>query len=63
MPAWFVDGEAVPRVTDVMAAVRSHDLTILLQDHSAYDLPAIGDEARLLFDTRGRIFRPGVEVL
>ncbi|MFJ8151435.1 nucleotide sugar dehydrogenase [Streptomyces sp. NPDC094468] len=63
VPAWFVDGQAVPRVTDVMAAVRSHDLTILLQDHSAYDLPAIGDEARLLFDTRGRIFRPGVEVL
>ncbi|MFD8815476.1 nucleotide sugar dehydrogenase [Streptomyces sp. NPDC059627] len=61
--AWFVDGEGVPRVTDVMAAVRSHDLTILLQDHSAYDLPALGDEARLLFDTRGRIFRPGVEVL
>ncbi|MEV6762833.1 nucleotide sugar dehydrogenase [Streptomyces sp. NPDC051105] len=63
VPAWFVDGEAVPRVTDVMAAVRSHDLTILLQDHSAYDLPALGDAARLLFDTRGRIFRPGVEVL
>ncbi|MER7837873.1 nucleotide sugar dehydrogenase [Streptomyces sp. NPDC096040] len=63
VPAWFVDGEAVPRVTDVMAAVRSHDLTILLQDHSAYDLPTLGDEARLLFDTRGRIFRPGVEVL
>ncbi|MFD4602796.1 nucleotide sugar dehydrogenase [Streptomyces sp. NPDC058464] len=61
--AWFVDGEGVPRVTDVMAAVRSHDLTILLQDHSGYDLPALGDEARLLFDTRGRIFRPGVEVL
>ncbi|MFJ9558543.1 nucleotide sugar dehydrogenase [Streptomyces fuscichromogenes] len=61
--AWFVDGEGVPRVTDVMAAVRSHDLTILLQDHSAYDLVALGDEARLLFDTRGRIFRPGVEVL
>ncbi|MEV7975339.1 nucleotide sugar dehydrogenase [Streptomyces sp. NPDC086519] len=63
VPAWFVDGEAVPRVTDVMTAVRSHDLTILLQDHSAYDLSALGDEARLLFDTRGRIFRPGVEVL
>ncbi|MEU1338824.1 nucleotide sugar dehydrogenase [Streptomyces sp. NPDC005827] len=63
VPAWFVDGEAVPRVTDVAAAVRSHDLTILLQDHSVYDLPALGDEARLLFDTRGRIFRPGVEVL
>ncbi|MEU9242449.1 nucleotide sugar dehydrogenase [Streptomyces shenzhenensis] len=63
VPAWFVDGEAVPRVADVMPAVRSHDLTILLQDHSVYDLSALGDEARLLFDTRGRIFRPGVEVL
>ncbi|MEU2423755.1 nucleotide sugar dehydrogenase [Streptomyces sp. NPDC007851] len=63
VPAWFVDGQAVPRVTDVMAAARSYDLTVLLQDHSAYDLPALGDAARLLFDTRGRIFRPGVEVL
>ncbi|MEU2336568.1 nucleotide sugar dehydrogenase [Streptomyces sp. NPDC006654] len=63
VPAWFVDGEAVPRVTDVLAAARSYDLTVLLQDHSAYDLGALGDAARLLFDTRGRIFRPGVEVL
>ncbi|MFJ3231758.1 nucleotide sugar dehydrogenase [Streptomyces sp. NPDC086787] len=63
VPLWSVDGTAVPRAADVMAAVREHDLTILLQDHSAYDLPAIADGARLLFDTRGRIFRPDVEVL
>ncbi|WP_210587755.1 nucleotide sugar dehydrogenase [Streptomyces sp. GESEQ-35] len=63
VPAWSVDGVAVPRVVDLMAGVRAHDLTILLQDHSAYDLPALADEARLLFDTRGRIFRPGVEAL
>lgn len=48
---------------DLMAAVRDHDLTVLLQDHSAYDLPLLADEARLPFDTRGRIFQPGVEVL
>ncbi|MBA4864718.1 nucleotide sugar dehydrogenase [Streptomyces sp. PSKA54] len=60
---WSVDGMAVPRVIDVTTAVRSFDLTVLLQDHSAYDLPRLADEARLLFDTRGRIFRPGVEVL
>ncbi|GAA3573146.1 nucleotide sugar dehydrogenase [Streptomyces osmaniensis] len=60
---WSVDGANIPRVTDVLAAAREHDLTVLLQDHSAYDLPALGDAARLLFDTRGRIFRPGVEVL
>lgn len=60
---WSVDGVPVPRVDDPMAAVAGHDLTILLQDHSSYDLPALADAARLLFDTRGRIFRPGVEVL
>ncbi|MFD7406784.1 nucleotide sugar dehydrogenase [Streptomyces sp. NPDC059866] len=60
---WCVDDVPVPRVDDLMAALRDHDLTILLQDHSSYDLPALSDAARLLFDTRGRIFRPGVEVL
>ncbi|MFC8516989.1 nucleotide sugar dehydrogenase [Streptomyces sp. NPDC057257] len=60
---WSVDGVSVPRVPDLTAAVREHDLTLLLQDHSAYDLPALADQARLLFDTRGRIFRPDVEVL
>ncbi|WDV56639.1 nucleotide sugar dehydrogenase [Streptomyces coeruleorubidus] len=63
VPGWTVDGVTVPRVGDLMAAVRDHDLTILLQDHSAYNLPLLADEARLLFDTRGRIFQPGVEVL
>ncbi|MFF8726487.1 nucleotide sugar dehydrogenase [Streptomyces sp. NPDC015171] len=63
VPRWSLDGVAVPRVEDLPAALREHDLTILLQDHSAYDLPAVADTARLLFDTRGRIFKPGVEVL
>ncbi|MFF9768044.1 nucleotide sugar dehydrogenase [Streptomyces sp. NPDC014636] len=60
---WSVDGVAVPRVGDLTAALREYDLTILLQDHSAYDLPTLADTAGLLFDTRGRIFKPGVEVL
>ncbi|MYW16136.1 nucleotide sugar dehydrogenase, partial [Streptomyces sp. SID2955] len=60
---WSVDGVAVPRAGDLPAALRDHDLTILLQDHSAYELPVLADTARLLFDTRGRIFKPGVEVL
>ncbi|KIE23206.1 UDP-N-acetyl-D-glucosamine dehydrogenase [Streptomyces sp. MUSC 125] len=63
VPLWSVDGVAVPRAGDLTAALREQDLTILLQDHSAYDLRAIADTARLLFDTRGRIFQPGVEVL
>jgi nucleotide sugar dehydrogenase len=63
VPLWSVDGVEVPRVGDLTAALREYDLTILLQDHSAYDLPALADTARLLFDTRGRISKPGVEVL
>ncbi|MBC7271197.1 MAG: nucleotide sugar dehydrogenase [Streptomyces sp.] len=63
VPEWSVDDVPVPRVDDVLTAARDHDLTVLLQDHSSYDLPALADAARLLFDTRGRIFRPGVEVL
>ncbi|WP_435838550.1 nucleotide sugar dehydrogenase [Streptomyces achromogenes] len=63
VPGWSVDGAEVPRVGDLTAALRAYDLTILLQDHSAYDLPALADTARLLFDTRGRINKPGVEVL
>jgi nucleotide sugar dehydrogenase len=61
--AWSVDEEAVPRAADLLTALREHDLTVLLQDHEVYDLPTIADEARLLFDTCGRIFRAGVEVL
>ncbi|WP_406271606.1 nucleotide sugar dehydrogenase [Actinacidiphila glaucinigra] len=60
---WEVDGEPVTRAGDLAAALREYDLTILLQDHSVYDLQMVADRARLLFDTRGRIFRPDVEVL
>jgi nucleotide sugar dehydrogenase len=63
VPRWSVDGIDVPRVGDLTAALGEYDLTILLQDHSAYDLTALADTARLLFDTRGRIHRPDVEVL
>ncbi len=61
--SWCLDGVDVPRVDDLDLALADHDLTILLQDHSSYDLNAIADRARLLFDTRGRLFRPDVEVL
>ncbi|MEV7428059.1 nucleotide sugar dehydrogenase [Nocardioides sp. NPDC092400] len=39
---------------DVLAAAGDADLTVLLQQHSAYDLDAIEASARCLFDTRGR---------
>ncbi|MFJ4846488.1 MULTISPECIES: nucleotide sugar dehydrogenase [unclassified Streptomyces] len=61
--SWTVDGKPVAPAGDLPSALAEHDLTILLQDHSAYDLQDIADRARLLFDTRGRVNRPDVEVL
>jgi UDP-N-acetyl-D-glucosamine dehydrogenase len=38
---------------DAVAAAAEADITVLLQQHSAYDLAAIEKSARLLLDTRG----------
>ncbi len=64
VPAWQVDGEPVPRATDLDAAIGAADLVILLQAHQAYDLPRIAATARLLLDTRGTVpGGPHVEAL
>jgi UDP-N-acetyl-D-glucosamine dehydrogenase len=61
--AWQVDGEAVPRATDLAAAVATADLVILLQPHQGYDLAEIGRTARLMLDTRGAVPKtPGSRV-
>ncbi|MET9082656.1 nucleotide sugar dehydrogenase [Streptomyces sp. NPDC004237] len=54
VPEWTVEGVAVPRVEDHLAGAGQADLTILLQQHSEFDLGPLADHARLLFDTRGR---------
>ena len=50
--SWQVDGRDIPRAA---SPADPADLTILLQAHTAYDLPAIAARTRLLFDTRGTI--------
>ena len=50
--SWVVDDEAVPRVDDLTEGLRTADVSLLLQDHAAYD-PQTLRAARLLFDTRG----------
>jgi len=50
---WSVDGRPVPRQSDLSAALRAADLTVLLQDHSTYQAETLDGEARLLFDARG----------
>lgn len=57
---WRVDGACVPEATDLPSAVRSADLTVLLQNHDAYDLAEVGANAQLLFDTRGGVRMPTV---
>ena len=52
---WHVDGQAIPRRTDLDAALAAADLVILLQAHTCYDPAQIACGARLLLDTRGVI--------
>lgn len=50
---WHVDGHSVGRVPDLDAAMRTADLTVLLQGHLAYDFASIAATAKRVLDTRG----------
>jgi len=60
---WSVSGAPVRRAEDLGVEAAEADLVILLQDHAAYDLDQISRQARLVFDTRGRIAGPNVATL
>ncbi|MDH2426618.1 nucleotide sugar dehydrogenase [Sphaerisporangium sp. TRM90804] len=51
--SWAVDGVEVPREDDLQTAVEKADVTVLLQQHSAFDLDMVERQAALLLDTRG----------
>ncbi|TMS00051.1 nucleotide sugar dehydrogenase [Nonomuraea basaltis] len=50
---WSVDGTQVPREEDLAEAVVNADVTLLLQQHAAFDLDMVEAKARLVLDTRG----------
>jgi UDP-N-acetyl-D-glucosamine dehydrogenase len=50
---WHVDGTSVPREEDLARAVADADVTLLLQQHAAFDLSIVEDHGRLVLDTRG----------
>jgi nucleotide sugar dehydrogenase len=50
---WTVDGVEVPREADLAEAVEKADVTVLLQQHSEFDLDMVETRAHLLLDTRG----------
>ncbi len=50
---WRVDGAPVPREEDLARAVAEADVTLLLQQHAAFDLSIVEDHGKLVLDTRG----------
>ncbi|MYU23639.1 nucleotide sugar dehydrogenase [Streptomyces sp. SID8352] len=60
---WAVDDVAVPYADDLDAALRTADLTVVLQWHSPYREHVDGSRTRMLFDTRGWLADRDVAVL
>jgi len=56
--AWTVNDVAVERAKDLDSALADADVSVLLQNHSEYDLPAMAAQARRMLDTRGAV-EPG----
>lgn len=50
---WHVDGARIRREDDLAAAVAAADITVLLQQHSAFDLGVVEEQGNLVLDTRG----------
>ena len=61
--SWTVDDVTIPRADDPLAAAETADLTVLLQNHTSYDLTQLAARARRVFDTRGSMEGPCVERL
>ncbi|HTY71978.1 MAG TPA: nucleotide sugar dehydrogenase [Actinomycetes bacterium] len=57
---WRVNGVAVTRADDLETELAKADLSVLLQNHTAYDLDFVAATARRLFDTRGKVVGEGV---
>jgi UDP-N-acetyl-D-glucosamine dehydrogenase len=57
---WPVDGREIRRATDLDAELVTADVTILLQDHSCYDLGNLVASSKLLLDTRGKLAGRGL---
>jgi UDP-N-acetyl-D-glucosamine dehydrogenase len=52
---WTVEGSSVERADDLDSVLADADITVLLQNHSEYDLPALAAKARRMLDTRGAL--------
>lgn len=50
---WNAVGETFTVVPDLDAAIATADVVVLLQNHSAYNVEAFSESAKIFFDTRG----------
>ncbi|KRC65959.1 UDP-N-acetyl-D-glucosamine dehydrogenase [Aeromicrobium sp. Root236] len=57
---WTPNGVSVTRADDLDEALRSADVSVLLQNHKQYDLDEIASAAKCLFDTKGATDDPKV---
>lgn len=55
---WNVSGETLKVVADVNEAISQADVTVLLQNHRAYDVDELAAMSRLFLDTRGVTTHP-----
>jgi UDP-N-acetyl-D-glucosamine dehydrogenase len=60
---WTPNGVSVTRADDLDKSLATADVTVLLQNHREYDLPAIAATAKKLFDTKGATNDPKVDRL
>lgn len=60
---WTINGSLVPTYVSLEQAVRSADIVVLLQAHSAFDLNLLSSSGVLILDTRGVLSGPTVERL
>ena len=59
VPAWTSGDLDLQRVGDLTEALAKADLTVLLQQHSSYDVDQIAQASQYLLDTRGRAAAAG----
>jgi UDP-N-acetyl-D-glucosamine dehydrogenase len=60
---WTPGGIPVTRADDLDAALATADVSVLLQNHTEYDVTHLAKTARRLFDTKGATDDPAVERL
>jgi UDP-N-acetyl-D-glucosamine dehydrogenase len=63
VPEWHVGEIPIRRAGDLLGELQAADLTIFLQDHTAYDKELVVRASRLVLDTRGQLAGHNVDAI